>query len=74
MASEDPTNNGPQRPYPLAGVRGRPAFRGEDNAVVLAELLARSREEIERLEREGILSSRVPESGTGTQDTAGRRS
>jgi CoA:oxalate CoA-transferase len=44
-----------------AGVRGRPAFRGEHNAEVLMDLLGRSREEIAELEAGGVLSARLPD-------------
>ena len=47
----------------MAGARGRPAFRGEDNREVLEELLALDPERIERLEASGVLSSRVPRRG-----------
>lgn len=43
-----------------AGVHGRPAFRGEDNRDVLANVLGLSAGEIDRLEASGIVSSRVP--------------
>lgn len=43
-----------------AGAHGIPAFRGEDNAAVLGELLGLSNEEIRRLEADGIISSRLP--------------
>lgn len=44
-----------------AGVRGRPAFRGEHNREVFIELLGRSPEEVSRLEASGVLSSRLPD-------------
>jgi CoA:oxalate CoA-transferase len=47
-----------------AGVHGTPAFRGEDNAHVLRELLGLSESEIGELERQGTISSRVPASST----------
>jgi CoA:oxalate CoA-transferase len=43
-----------------AGVRGVPAFRGEDNESVLRDLLGLSRDDIRRLEDEGVISARVP--------------
>ena len=43
-----------------AGVRGVPAFRGEDNASVLGELLGLTAEEIRRLEDDGVISARIP--------------
>jgi CoA:oxalate CoA-transferase len=43
-----------------AGVRGQPAYRGEHNREVLAELCGLSAEELERLEADGVLSSRLP--------------
>jgi len=45
-----------------AGVRGRPAFRGEDNAEVLTAMLGLPGHEIERLEKSGVLSRRLPDS------------
>jgi len=44
-----------------AGVHGRPAFRGEHNREILAGWLARTPDELARLEADGVLSSRVPE-------------
>jgi len=43
-----------------AGVRSPAAFRGEHNAEVLSALLGVRDEELAELEREGILSSRLP--------------
>jgi len=43
-----------------AGVSGRPAFRGEDNHDVLRDVLGLNDGEIEALERDGVISSRVP--------------
>jgi crotonobetainyl-CoA:carnitine CoA-transferase CaiB-like acyl-CoA transferase len=43
-----------------AGVRGRAAFRGEDNRTVLSEVLGMSEIEIDALEREGVISARLP--------------
>ncbi len=48
-----------------AGVRGRPAFRGEHNREVLSELLDLGRREIEELERDGVISSRIPRHNAG---------
>jgi len=45
-----------------AGVRGVPAFRGEDNRTVLGELLGLGKTELDELERQGVLSSRIPDS------------
>jgi crotonobetainyl-CoA:carnitine CoA-transferase CaiB-like acyl-CoA transferase len=42
------------------GVRGEPAYRGEHNRAVLAERLGLSGDDLDRLEADGILSSRVP--------------
>ena len=42
------------------GVRGVPAYRGEHNREVLGELLDVSEPELDRLEADGILSSRPP--------------
>ncbi len=44
-----------------AGVRGLPAFRGEDNREVLSEVLGIDEKAIEDLERAGVISARVPE-------------
>jgi len=43
-----------------SGVRGAPAYRGEHNRDVLAELLGLDYETLDRLEADGVLSSRVP--------------
>jgi crotonobetainyl-CoA:carnitine CoA-transferase CaiB-like acyl-CoA transferase len=43
-----------------AGVRGTPAFRGEHNREVLRELLELSDAEIDALEHDGVVSSRLP--------------
>ena len=43
-----------------AGVRGTPAFRGEHNREVLRELLGLSDEAIAALERDGVVSRRLP--------------
>jgi crotonobetainyl-CoA:carnitine CoA-transferase CaiB-like acyl-CoA transferase len=43
-----------------SGVRGVPAFRGEHNAEVLAELLGLGAAEVEALEASGVLSRRPP--------------
>jgi len=45
----------------VAGVRGVPAFRGEDNTDVLAELLGLNTVEIAELEEAGVISTRLPE-------------
>jgi CoA:oxalate CoA-transferase len=42
------------------GVRGVPAYRGEHNREVLAELLGMGAEEVDALEADGVLSSRLP--------------
>ncbi|HTN78819.1 MAG TPA: CaiB/BaiF CoA-transferase family protein [Acidimicrobiales bacterium] len=42
------------------GVRGVPAYRGEHNREVLRELLDVSEPELDRLEADGVLSSRPP--------------
>lgn len=41
-------------------VRGEPRYRGEDNRSVLAELLGLDDADLDRLEGDGVLSSRVP--------------
>jgi crotonobetainyl-CoA:carnitine CoA-transferase CaiB-like acyl-CoA transferase len=43
-----------------AGIRGVPAFRGEDNATVLSEVLDLDDDEIAELERAGVISVRFP--------------
>ncbi len=43
-----------------SGVRGQPAYRGEHNREVLAELCGLADDELTRLEAAGVLSSRVP--------------
>ncbi len=43
-----------------AGVRGRPAYRGEDNRAVLGGLLDLDDATLDRLEADGVLSSRIP--------------
>lgn len=53
--------NSPYRfSHATAGARGRAAFRGEDNRGVLAEVLGLGEDEMDALEREGVLSSRLP--------------
>ena len=41
-------------------LQGTPRFRGEDNHAVLSGLLGLSDDELARLDRDGVLSSRVP--------------
>ena len=43
-----------------SGVRGQPAYRGEHNREVLAELCGLGDEELDALEADGVLSSRLP--------------
>lgn len=43
-----------------SGVRGQPAYRGEDNRAVLAEVLGLGDAEIDALEADGVLVSRGP--------------
>jgi len=45
-----------------AGISGRATFRGEDNRDVLRDVLRLGDEEIAALERDGVISSRVPQS------------
>jgi len=45
----------------VAGLRGVPAYRGEDNAHVLSSVLGMSAEEVSELEAAGVISDRVPE-------------
>lgn len=47
-----------------SGVRGKPAFRGEDNRAVFGDLLGRSAKELARLEAIGVLSDRLPTTKT----------
>lgn len=44
-----------------SGVHGEPAYRGEHNREILRELLDMPDDEIEKLEADGVLSSRVPQ-------------
>ena len=54
----------PNTPWRFAsgdvGLRGEPRYRGEDNRTVLAELLELDDAALDRLEAEGVLSSRLP--------------
>jgi crotonobetainyl-CoA:carnitine CoA-transferase CaiB-like acyl-CoA transferase len=54
----------PNTPWHFAsadvGLRGEPRYRGEDNRAVLAELLHLDDAELDRLEADGIMSSRMP--------------
>ena len=54
----------PNSPWHFASgdvsVRGEPRYRGEDNRTVLGELLGLDDAELDRLEAEGVLSSRMP--------------
>ena len=54
----------PNSPWRFASgdvdVRGEPRYRGEDNRSVLSELLEIDDTELDRLEAEGVLSSRLP--------------
>ena len=54
----------PNAPWRFAsgdvGLRGEPRYRGEDNRAVLGELLGLDDAELDRLEAEGVLSSRLP--------------
>lgn len=59
---EVPVLNSPYRfSEASAGVHGQAAFRGEDNRSVLASVLGLAPDELSRLEREGVLSSRLPD-------------
>jgi crotonobetainyl-CoA:carnitine CoA-transferase CaiB-like acyl-CoA transferase len=53
----------PNSPWHFASadvsLRGEPRYRGEDNRAVLAELLGCDEAELDRLEAEGVLSSRM---------------
>jgi len=46
---------------PDVGVSGTPKYRGEDNRTILAGLLGYDDERLDRLEADGVLSSRIPE-------------
>jgi crotonobetainyl-CoA:carnitine CoA-transferase CaiB-like acyl-CoA transferase len=48
---------------PGVHVDGVPKYRGEDNRAVLAELLGYDAERLDRLEADGVLSSRLPTRG-----------
>jgi CoA:oxalate CoA-transferase len=54
----------PNTPWRFAssdvGLRGEPRYRGEDNRTVLAELLHLDATELDQLEADGVLSSRLP--------------
>ncbi|MEY2445290.1 MAG: hypothetical protein QOE00_1870, partial [Ilumatobacteraceae bacterium] len=54
----------PNSPWHFASgdvsVRGEPRYRGEDNRAVLSELLGLDDAELDRLEAEGVLTSRMP--------------
>ena len=54
----------PNSPWHFASgdvsVRGEPRYRGEDNRAVLAELLDLDDTELDHLEAEGVISSRMP--------------
>lgn len=60
----DGTIRVPDAPWRFAeaqsGVHGEPRYRGEDNRVVLGRLLHLSDDHLDRLERDGVLSSRLP--------------
>ena len=45
----------------VTGVRGRTTYRGEDNRDVFSRLLGLDDETLDRLEADGVLSSRVPD-------------
>jgi len=45
---------------PDVGVSGVPRYRGEDNREVLADLLGIDDDQLDRLEADGVLSSRLP--------------
>jgi crotonobetainyl-CoA:carnitine CoA-transferase CaiB-like acyl-CoA transferase len=51
-----------------AGVRGVPAFRGEDNGIVLSEVLGLDDDEIADLERTGVIGDRLPRARDETSD------
>jgi crotonobetainyl-CoA:carnitine CoA-transferase CaiB-like acyl-CoA transferase len=54
----------PNSPWHFASadvsLRGEPRYRGEDNRAVLSELLGLDDAELDRLEADGVLSSRMP--------------
>ncbi|HZX53047.1 MAG TPA: CoA transferase [Ilumatobacteraceae bacterium] len=54
----------PNTPWHFAsadvGLRGEPRYRGEDNRSVLAELLHLDDAELDRLQLDGVMSSRMP--------------
>jgi len=55
----------PNSPWHFSGsdtaLRGVPKYRGEDNRAVLSELLDLSDEEINQLERDAVIVSRIPQ-------------
>jgi crotonobetainyl-CoA:carnitine CoA-transferase CaiB-like acyl-CoA transferase len=56
----------PNAPWRFAGsevrTSGEPRYRGEDNRAVLTELLGLGADELDHLEADGVLSSRLPRS------------
>lgn len=54
----------PNSPWRFAStdlsLRGEPRYRGEDNRAVLTEVLGMEESDVDRLEAEGVLSSRTP--------------
>ena len=58
----------PSPPWRFAGsdigLRGEPRYRGEDNRAVLSELLGLDDDELDSLEQQGVLTSRIPKGRT----------
>ena len=44
----------------VSGVSGIPKYRSEDNRTLLVELLDYDAEQLDQLESDGVLSSRLP--------------
>ena len=49
-----------------AGTTGRPAWQGEHNREVLREVLGLGDDDVDRLERDGVLVSRRPRDARGS--------
>jgi CoA:oxalate CoA-transferase len=49
---------------PGVGLHGEPRYRGEDNREVFGDVLGLGHDDLDRLERDGVLSSRIPSAGT----------
>jgi crotonobetainyl-CoA:carnitine CoA-transferase CaiB-like acyl-CoA transferase len=52
-----------------SGVRSEPAYRGEHNREILTDVLGLDDATLDRLESEGVLTSRVPDQALRTRAT-----